>query len=87
MKKTDADKINWQKLAEINHERTKSLAKAFAGTLTKLGFYSHVHDEDCPKCEFPETLIVRETKGHTPMTAYCTHCGWTKKLKSKPCKK
>ena len=37
----------------------------------------HVHDEDCPKCGFPETVIVRNIKTFKPIKAYCSkECGW-----------
>ena len=52
-------------------------------TKEKYGYQvlTHVHDEDCPKCGFPETIIVREMKSHKPIAAYCSkECGWSKKF-------
>ena len=45
---------------------------------------THVHDEDCPKCGFPETIIVRRADNGQPIEAYCSkECGWRKELKLK----
>jgi hypothetical protein len=37
-----------------------------------------VHDEDCPQCGFPETIIVREAKTMKPLYALCSSgkCDW-----------
>ena len=40
------------------------------------------HDEDCPKCGFPETIIIRDAKTMKPLMIECSKkCGWSKPLK------
>jgi len=46
-------------------------------------FIRTYHDENCPKCDFPETTIVRDSKTMRPIAAECGNkpsCGWSKKL-------
>lgn len=39
------------------------------------------HDEDCPSCGFPETLIILDAKTMRPLMAKCSkRCGWEKDL-------
>jgi len=40
------------------------------------------HDEDCPKCGFPETIIVRNAKTFRPLWIECSKrdCSWGKKI-------
>lgn len=68
---------NYKKLSENRLVHLKVLVDVIG----KLGFYPHAHDEDCPKCGFPETSIVRDGKTHNPLVGYCSKCGWSKKLK------
>ena len=44
-----------------------------------------VHDEDCPKCGWPETIIIRELPTMKPLEIECAkkrkgECDWSKKL-------
>lgn len=44
------------------------------------------HDEDCPKCGFPETVLVCEGEKMKPIRWECSAnppCGWTKKYPKK----
>jgi hypothetical protein len=40
------------------------------------------HDEDCPKCGFPETIIVRLAETMKPIWIECSKrsCDWGRKL-------
>lgn len=40
------------------------------------------HDENCPKCDFPETVIVREKETMKPLYIECSSkkCDWAKKM-------
>lgn len=69
---------DWERIAE---GRLKHI-KALVDVIGKLGFYPHAHDEDCPKCGFPETSIIREGKTHKPIIGYCSKCGWSKKFRN-----
>lgn len=46
------------------------------------GIKKTYHDEDCPKCGFPETVIVREEKTMKPLYIECSlrKCDWAKKM-------
>ena len=44
-------------------------------------FIRTCHDEDCPKCGFPETIIVRNAKTMKPLWIECSArisngCSW-----------
>jgi hypothetical protein len=42
------------------------------------------HDEDCPQCGFPETIIIRNARTMKPLRIICSKgCGWWKKIKIK----
>jgi hypothetical protein len=43
------------------------------------------HDEDCPKCGWPETIIIRDQATMKPIEIECAlkrkgRCDWSKKL-------
>ena len=40
-------------------------------------------DENCPKCDFPETVIIREAETMKPLIMECSSqkCNWARKLK------
>ncbi len=46
-------------------------------------FLKTYHDENCPVCGFPETVITREKKTMKPTLAECSSnkCSWARKLK------
>lgn len=45
---------------------------------------THVHDGDCPKCGFPETVMVRDAKTMDLIAEYCSEeCGWVYKRRGK----
>lgn len=49
-------------------------------------FIRTCHDENCPKCGFPETIIVRNAKTMKPLWIECSTrmtrgCSWQKELK------
>jgi hypothetical protein len=42
------------------------------------------HDEDCPKCGFPETITIRDEKTMKPLAFKCSKrkgCDFYRKLK------
>jgi hypothetical protein len=40
-----------------------------------------VHDADCPKCGFPETIIIRQEGTMMPLREECSKgCGWKRKI-------
>lgn len=40
------------------------------------------HDADCPKCGFPETIIVRDAESMKPIKEVCSaKCGWSRKIR------
>ena len=50
-------------------------------------FIKTCHDEDCPRCEFPETIIVRDAKTMKPYWIECSAryskgCAWQKELET-----
>ena len=44
-------------------------------------YFTHVHDESCPKCGFPETIICRDID-MKPLFIYCSKkdCDWMRKI-------
>ena len=40
------------------------------------------HDADCPKCGFPETIIIREEDTMKPLWEECSDrsCDWGRKI-------
>ena len=60
----------------------KTIEKAFTSK-----FIRTCHDEDCPKCGFPETIVIRNSKTFKPISIECTlrvrgKCDWHKRLKT-----
>jgi len=47
-----------------------------------------IQDKDCPKCGFPETVVVRNFPSMEPIAEMCsshTGCDWARKIiKKKP---
>jgi len=57
-------------------------------TLRKQKFIRTCHDEDCPRCGFPETIIVRNAKTFKPIWIECSvrtteGCPWQKVILTK----
>ena len=66
------------KMAEIAKYNEKR-AMAYVELLRKLGYIIHVHDGNCPKCKFPETIFVRDQEGKLVYEMCSNYCGWGKK--------
>ena len=70
-----------------NKEKIEYLAKAFDAyrdVMFNLGFITSVHDGDCPKCKYPETIYVMNTNKNKVIAEYCSaYCGWSRIKKSK----
>lgn len=45
---------------------------------------SHVHDGDCPRCGFPETVMVRDAATGELLREYCSKrtCWWSRRVKT-----
>lgn len=54
----------------------------FKGVIVNPRIIRTCHDEDCPKCGFPETIIVREEATMNPLWIECSDrkCDWGKKI-------
>lgn len=39
------------------------------------------HDEHCPRCQYPETILVEAEATHTPLYFMCgNRCGWDQQI-------
>lgn len=48
------------------------------------GLMRTVHDADCPKCKFPETVIIREKATMKAIAEECSKgCGWSRSFEKK----
>lgn len=64
-----------------NHKKNKFILKEFDKNNNEI--IRTYHDEDCPKCGFPETIIVRNAKTMKPIWIECSQkkygkCEWKK---------
>lgn len=60
---------------------TTEAARAWTHVHSAKGTVNIVRDEDCPSCEFPETITVISNATHRALRIGCTHCGYWRTAK------
>ena len=65
-----------EEILKAKIERRKKISKVMHRT---------VSDQDCPKCDFPEIILVRDKKTMRPLWVECSDvdCDWGKKIISR----